>query len=682
MSLTVEIQSRDGKWFKIGSQNENRAGVYPESIMISSDLSEYGCLEASFTLRMNPRWPSYLIEPFAPVVISDGVAPVWSGRIIALPTTFADNSDVVVSCQGWGQHLKDDCTPREWVINDLSRWVDSRSMTGADLSSAGDSQNWNVTTGGQNIVLGAQNGTVMAVNTRCGVTIDLGADVKAQRVMMTYKVMVTINTICNVYMIGHDTPHWLNDANRETPYRTTGLTTGAVITDAYTYTNPHRYVTICLYAANGFTAGSDFGISVSSAILFSDLNDESGNASILKSSTIIQEVLADICPMISKDYSRISATSLSIPNFPGSQGFRYANELIDQANSYHGYIARLTPDPVPIFEYAALPTDYSYALGNGEYTFLEPASQDGRAIYDTVISEFDDVASNSRMAITANTPTSNRWVLANNQLLNPSFTTNTAGWDVPPLNSSVLTRDTGVFQATPASLKVTAASGTRAAVSVSGESGDGIKLRHKIGFWARTVSGSSQITVSSNGSPVDPGGTNNKTFNITTTFQYFEMEYTRNTNFSLLFWFTSAVDFYLDEVNIYKAQNNLVQMRGFRRTALRPMEVKSNLAAATQISQLELDSSQYPPFKGTIGVSGRIRTKGGGSIPVSQLPSRVGDAILIENMYDINTGALGRQGIIRTATYTEDTGICEITIDDPKSFLDVLKARLKLNTPA
>ncbi|MCW2922269.1 MAG: hypothetical protein JWL76_2143 [Thermoleophilia bacterium] len=683
MTLSVELQPRDGGWIRLGDQQDGGHGVAPGSIEFGGDLNEYGCLDASFRLKLNPRWPRTVIEHFTPVVIKDGDEHVWSGRIIAAPTTFAEDAEVVVQCQGWGQHLKDDCTAREWVIDDLSRWVDLRTLEGAPLAQA--TSQWDVKVDGGAIVLTQpwpNANSVWAANSWCGVTLDLGPNNVAGAISIDW---TSSNNTPNshLYAATHSSPHW-GVGTRSDAFNFTNSGAGAAGTTSGSFAVPQRYVTIFVYQDVNATYGAEVYFRFSGVRVFTDNADRSAGASILKSSTIISETLDACAPLISPDRSKIAATATNLPNFPGSPGWKYGNELIDAANAIHGYVARLSPDPVPVFEFQPQPTDYSFAVGASEYTLLEPAAQDGRGVFSRVISEFEDAAgvrgeSSSIDTATLTSPT---------QFTNPSFDVNTVGWSGGTFGT--ITRDTAIFHTAPASVSLTTAlNGSVYTASLAPSpslTGLAPGANYVLRFWWRRDATllSSLFEIFGNYIRTDP-------FSTTPlgTFVPIEIPFIAPSSGSLtgtlsfLIQVTTAaatVAGRFDGFEILEIGTSIVTRRRFQRTALRPMGIKSNAATSLALAQLELSSSQFPPFKGTIGVTGRIRTKGGTTMPVTVLPSRVGDAILIENLTDPNTGALGRQGIIQSAKYNEAQDRVELTIDSAQSFISQLRARLRIGT--
>ncbi|MCW2924416.1 MAG: hypothetical protein JWM98_1820 [Thermoleophilia bacterium] len=689
MSLSVELQPRDAGWVKLGTQQDGGYGVVPCSIEFDGDASEYGCLSASFRLKLNPRWPRAILEQFTPVVIKDGNDDRWSGRIIAVPTTFAEDAEVVVQCQGWGQHTKDDCTDREWVIADLSRLVDQRSIPSAQLGLAKCYAGAQVNVGEGSVTLMSPSGSPLTTGGAACVTLDLGPNNLATRFVATYE--SSANTANQgLYMQGYSNADLYG----------TGSGTGTSVLNSaaasgtlrWTTSPATRYVHIYMYTTAGYTPGADVWFKITSLKVFTNAADESGDLSILKAPTVISDVLAAVCPNISSDRSKIQATTFGIPNFPGSPGWRYGNELIDAANAYHGYGFRLSPDPVPVAEFGPLDSDYSFVVGAEEYRLAEPAAQDGRSVFSRVISEFEDAAG-VRSYATAENP----YIASRFQFNTGSFEGGvTAGWTA---TSGSIAASTTVAFTGSYSAQLSTAFGTFGFISPTILTGQSeakktvrlrlyrttaigqLIVRGALGTTVTTINTTSGAAGYNIGPIVDAAPVNTwVTVDVPiTTAVGGEVKLSLDCLLPGGSGFAGVV-LYMDDVELYEGAATVVDRRGMRRTALKAMDGRSTAAAALQVAQLELDAAQFPPFKGTISVTGRIRTKGGGSIAVSALPARVLDSLLIENLQDPNTGAFGRQGIIRTAKYTEATDTVEIGIDDPQDFISVVRARLSAAT--
>lgn len=676
--LSIMYQPIAGGWVKLGTQTGGGRGVLPESIQLEGDRGEGGCHAASFRLKQDPRWINGEMQQFTPIAVWDGAECVWSGRVIEAPTTFGeDDIEVVVQCEGWWQHLKDDCTDREWVIDDLSRFQSIASRPTTTLSAINLAAGVEANDGA--VVLSIAKNNELTINRGSGVVMDLGPTNRAKRVAVS----ITHNGLwgssqCYLLVRGSDTEDPISGGGTEDVY-SAYIGTAATLTPSGTFSTARRFVSVFwFWVAATTNAGADGAIRLNSCRVFTDAADESGGASVLKASTVIGETLDTCAPLISPRRDRITTTSLNLPQFPGSPGYRYAHELVKQANAYHGYIARLTPDPKPVFEYFPVPTDYRFVVGEGEYTLLEPAAQDGRAVASRVITEFED-ASGVRSYAESSVPTNAVYATAASQLSNPSFDTNTTGWSNI---SGSIARDTGVFDTTPASLSL-----TRDAYTESFATNLVVGTAYRIIVRTRISSGTNgvELYVTPTGSAwtVAAGRVAVQDLFVSTTWKDIAIDFVANaTSVRLSAVSTGFAGYpaavYIDSIRVEAQMSNVVVRRGFRRTFLRPMTQRSTAATAQAIADLELDNAQYPPFKGTITVTGTIPLKGGGHLDVAHLAGMTGENILLKNLHDPNSQALGRIGNIQSVVYDHNKRRAMIGIDRDLRFVSELRNRLEL----
>ncbi len=368
---------------------------------------------------------------------------------------------------------------------------------------------------------------------------------------------------------------------------------------------------------------------------------------------------------------------------------QYPDEIINRANTFHGYNTLLSCDPVPVMEFSAQPTDNTYLVGaEDDFKFENPAVNDGRSVFNEVISEYSDATNIQGEAISRNSGT----YLNSVQVSNPGFEVNTTGYTALV---GTITRDTVVFDSGVASCRLTSDAFGTANVAFSaaltglsvGNYILQIRFRRKVAVtggiyyvWYGGSSGSISTTY-----PTFTADIANSTINTFVSIDFpFEITPSMGANpFVYITQFALATATllgdvgYIDNIQLLRSGTTIVDRRDFVKTALRPMTSKSSYAAAKVISDLELAAAQYPPLKGKLEISGRIRVRGGETIPVSHIPGYgVGRAILLENFNDPNTGAFGRQGVIKTASYDATTDVCTITIDDPADFITNLRARL------
>jgi len=685
MPFSITLQPRDGGYVELGTQIDGGAGIVADSLTFGAHISEYGPLDASFRLKMHPLWPRNIIERATPIVVKrSGAGNVWSGRIVEAPSTYAEDAEVVVGCHGWGQHLKDDCRDKLYVCADLTRWRPTRSYDVAYSTWPGA---FNVEAGNGIASIDAIREVPISSSHKGGITFDAGDDNTVKRIVVTYRGGGHADFALKC--AAEDTPGALTD---EYTLDAAAIATSDT-TAAQTLTTARRYVTVYLANTSGGTstpADSTASVKLLDILVFTDTAYESGNASALVASTVIGDTLDALCPLVSADRSKITTTEFLLPQFPAQQGWAYANQSIDEANLSHGYVARLTPDPVPVFEFHPVPTEPLFIVGAGEYTMVQPAAEDLRGVFSRVVAPYTDAAGVSSYEPALTTMTD-----AASQFTNPRFDTNTVGWDDVP---GSITRDTAVYDTAPASARVTLGGGASVLEVTSSIYAPTLIPGRRYTLALRLQRASTMTLMSI----TLPGAveSSHKHYPRPTGSTIDALPYVNAQ--SLGVWFTYYLEFiaasptdlgsfrisstgaggpdvyYIDGITLLDSSANVVTRRGFRRTALKPMQGATTAAAAALLAQLELDEAQYPPFKGTIGITGRVRVRGGDTVHVSELVRHVGDVLLIDNMNDPNTGNLGRTGNIQSVRYVEATDTAAVEIDGALSYLRNLYNRLAL----
>ncbi len=321
-SLSIMVQPRDGGWITLGTGH--RFQVVPESIKFNADSSQFGCLNATWTMNIDPHFDHYDLEHFTPVVIMDGSMPIWSGFIISTPTVFGDSGYIEIEAQGWGQHLKHRAVDKKWLVSDMSKWVDLKQSAAVPLNSGTYKydQRGQVSQGQGVLTLGipAVNGANYVANTAVGIFFDAGPNNLIETVTATYESSnntAAITTFCNL----GSTPGCGFDgaavANYETHWNfvNNAGATGSKGAGVRASTDRRYAAIVMLYAAGGANAADVWSRLLSLNVFTNGTRDESGGVSILKASDIIGDVLSLACPKISTDLSKITATTFAIPEF-------------------------------------------------------------------------------------------------------------------------------------------------------------------------------------------------------------------------------------------------------------------------------------------------------------------------------------------------------------------------------
>lgn len=448
----VRVQALDGAWETVGV--DRLAGVWPENLELSSD--QWGSKGCTFDLRRDPTasWPDLLA--FTPIEVDIDGQLSWSGRVSETPSR--DGTDRVMSVvgEGWQHHLDDDLVDRKWVVTALGGWRDLRGVPDALLGvSAGKLPVApQVDVGNGTIRIAWPAGTAVVQNTYASVVLDLGPANLAKRIVVTADAG-GFDQDTRLYVRGCASP---SDPINGSPQTDAGILALGGLSTSTTFSgnlsSGYRYVYLIVFR-NGVTttqAAVDSWCRIKDVQVFAETAYESGNASVLKASTVVSDVLDRGTPLLSTDRSGITATSFSLPEY-APDGPRTPREHIGAVNAFHGWMAKVDPDRRMVFQ--ALPSRPKFTLGDwSAFELQDAAGSSGADIYNRVLVTGQDPAGQavqvSRTAVQAfGLPTIPQTDIV---VSNPSFETNTAGWS----SGDPLTRTTtaGEFDSAPAGLEV------------------------------------------------------------------------------------------------------------------------------------------------------------------------------------------------------------------------------------
>ena len=198
-----------------------------------------------------------------------------------------------------------------------------------------------------------------------------------------------------------------------------------------TFTTARRYISFRIQDTGaGHTPSSDVWLKITSVKVFADTAYESGNASVLKASTVVSDALDRGTLALSSDRSGIDVTIFSIPDlWPDPKGVT-ARELISKVNAYHNWTAKL--EPGKRFVFRARTTTPKVKVGEGSAL---PDDEDASA------NDITDVYNHCRAT---STEPGGQLVVVDRYsaqqasavpedytaaiVSNPSFATNTTGW--------------------------------------------------------------------------------------------------------------------------------------------------------------------------------------------------------------------------------------------------------------
>lgn len=359
---TVWIKPLDLPWEQVGTGVFQ--GITPENVNLEADT--WGPSNATFDLRREPDAPALDLSAGAEVEVHVAGVNVWDGFVSSTPKK---RGDLVVSvvCRGWQDELDGRIFTAGYVHSSLADWKDMRSSVTANLAAL--PAGFSVSTGDGAITLTQPYNSSIGTGTLLGVYLDLGPNLLAKRMSFTYSSNVSGNANFVVYVRGCDTPDttWAAVDDAYAAQSTTGPTT-----TSGTFATGHRYVQAFVYysgAAIKPNALADFWWKITDLKVYTDTAYESGNASILKASTVVVDALAKGTLALSSDTSGIDSTSFNIPDlWPDPKGLT-ARELISKVNAYHNWTAKLVPGrrfiftprstvpKVKVGEWSALPDD-------------------------------------------------------------------------------------------------------------------------------------------------------------------------------------------------------------------------------------------------------------------------------------------------------------------------------------
>ena len=266
---------------------------------------------------------------------------------------------------------------------------------------------------------------------------------------------------------------------------------------------------------------------------------------------------------------------------------------------------------------------------------------------------------------------------------NPSFATNTASWT--PSTGTTITRDTGVFDTSPASaywerpaapLQMLAKGDTLTETFTGTfEAGVMYMLTAKLG---RLVALESSLTVQF-GVDADYG---QATWSAGLSYEMQTVAWTPSADTSgvtLTLMANGATRWSIDSLALTVAKPTLVDRRGFRRTHILPVKASLTTELATQVATVWLDAHKTTPFKGTATITGdsaaRHITTGAG-VPPEQLLLHTGELLRLADRIDPDTGGQGRDGRIAEVTYVSATDTATITLDSSRASHEALLQRL------
>jgi hypothetical protein len=690
--LEIKLQTLDGVWETVGV--DRYPGIWPENFTASSD--QWGYATCSFTLKRPTDTQHPDLSSFTPCECYVGGNLIWDGRVRETPTSDGPDGQINVSGVGWQAQLDDDQYHPLYVRTDLTVWQDVRSKLTADLTKFRSAPQTEVGAGG--IVLTFPNGFADATGDAVGVVIDLGDDPKQWAKRIVLLVEHTGNGHGNVELrcVGHETEAqaYLGGGLAENAFaaaltNTLSAPTGDAATGtvkAGTFTNYHRFVTIFLYynGAPG-TFGADTGLKVKQAQIFREAAYEAGNASALKASQVVTDALDTCCPLLSADRSLIQATSFNLPELAPDEP-QTAREIWTAVNALHRWRTRIRQSRIP--EFAPQPNAPIAKVGAwGGSKWQDASAGSGEEIYNRAL-VIGTAPDGSPLTV-------ERWNEASwspagvAQPTNPSANVDASGW-TPNVGS--IARDTSTFTSTPASFLHTMPGGTGFTVlAETSNAVQGIRQgrRYQIAVNARGSGSFAAVMqwLDSQGNALPAVLQPNVAFvslvTLTAVWTGYAWAYSAPSGaagYRVLLYGTGAggITFNFDDVQVLAPSGTLVDRRWFTRTKRLPISSKLYPAIGQQVGDVFLATHARTPLKGAVDIwpTGPRKVQGDEPIHPSEFLNITTELLRLSQLVDPDTGAVGRDGIIATATYTHDDEKASVQLDNDRTSHEALLARM------
>jgi len=478
-----------------------------------------------------------------------------------------------------------------------------------------------------------------------------------------------------------------------------------------------RYAHVTLkWSSNSATSplANNYGYNISAITVYADQSTatgypnsnnltgvQTGIVSSLKASDVITDAIKTSAPKINVD--GVQATSTSLQNFK-TDGYRTPREVIESANSFHNWVARVNENQV--FEFKPKPTVPVVEAGAWSgYEFTDQAASSGSDIYSRVIVDATgpdgqsiraartaaQLASNVQLTKAgASTLSADQQRLISTTLIDSTDAYISPAYGTVPTNPAVLALDgTGTFRAGVIyQFNFTIISGVTQTYSISTQASGTVTgsatLLSSGAACTTSVNSSNVLTVSSVAA--------NQGIQVTMTWAPDEDVVLPTSAAVLNFSSTGAAISYvgstysgglytnaLRDVTTKVIASTLAEKRGLRRTYSLNVPGTQTLPLLAAIGDAWLYDRLRSQFKGSVVLTGptaiRQSTTGDPMHP-SRLLLNAGDLIRLQDRIDPDTGSLGRDARIQSITYDHDAESVTLELDNRRENLQTFLNRL------
>lgn len=690
---TISLKSLGGTWEECG--RDRLAGITPENITASAN--RWGSDRISFKLRRQPGGQPFPdLSAFTDIEYRVHGQLVWAGRVIETPTQDGPDATISVEGHGWQYHLDDDVTEHGLVRTRLSDFQDMRSAPNATLSATALAAAGTVSSDDGGIVLGFPKGYAINNPALVGVVLDMGPESLAKRVIVNWSAWGTDGAY-QLYVRGSDYPD--NNAsfgwaagNYDDAIAAVGAVPGPT-TSRGTFATARRYVQVFFYSTFAQTLTLDIWLRINSIQVFTDTAYESGDASIVKAPTIINDALDRATMLLSTDRSQIDPNAQATFTFPDVAPTepRTAREMWQLANTPHDWVSMIDVNRRPVFK--PRPTVPLFEVGNWSgAVFKDASANSGEDIYSRTIVQATGPDGNPiRTERTQGQQTGAAFsAVAAPAATNPSFEVDTSGWTP---SGSVVTRDTVVFDTGVASLRWdnTGASDNLGAGDTLTGTFVGTFLAgvtYKLTFRIRpSNSGAVLAARLGDAATGDLSAATNPAFGIaggswgTATILWTPTRTTSNVTLTLTEINLGAEFYRLDTFALFATVPTLVDRHSFRRTKVVNVAAALTDAPGQTVGDIFLAGHKTAKLKGDLDVAGIgavRRVLGGAGVHPAFLLRETNQLVTLNNRIDPDTGRLGRDGEIAAVTYDADTMRAQVAIDNERDRLEPVLARYSI----
>jgi hypothetical protein len=438
MDEIVRLQTLTGVW-EVGGVDRMR-GIWAEDVRCNWD--NWGPKTASLTFKRDPAAPFPDLLGLTPIEIEKG-SGIWEGYIDQTPEP--DGSSVGVECIGWQDQGDEDVEKQVYVHDRLTEWKDWRSHLASNLAVFKTS--YNVEVGNGAVVIGGPAVADAGVP-RGGIYIDLGSGPSVRRVVIEWEKNQWAAGAAQAFVSRAMTAGGLDAGGTLVSTLSDANTTG---TFSFTFSGPARYVRI--WCETSAAQATDRFFRIKSVKLFRLPAYEASGISVLKGSAVLAHAFPRLCRDWSTDATGIDTTVLNIPHFAATEP-RTFREYAEAVNAFHGYVLKLERGRRLRFKPRPLIPVLAASKARG-VVFRDTAKNATRDVYNKAIGRGQDTRGDEVQIVryASQQPGVKLEAIDTPAPTNPSAAVDTSSWAVT--GAGVLSRDTVVFDTTPASFKVT-----------------------------------------------------------------------------------------------------------------------------------------------------------------------------------------------------------------------------------